>query len=90
MSTFSLSQDDNYQNMSFGTWGFRRITASNPSTVGEVYRAIQVLEDCVVTVNNKIGDDLSNQFLMAGTVVFGEFSSISCTYGTLLAYKARP
>ncbi len=76
--------------MSFGTWGFRRITTSNPSTVGEVYRAIQVLEDCVVTVNNNLGDDLSNQFLIAGTVIFGEFSSISCTYGTILAYKARP
>jgi hypothetical protein len=90
MSKFSLSQDDNFNNMSFGTWGFRRIVSGSTPVAGEIYRAIQVLEDATITVNNNIGDDLTAQFVPAGTVIFGEFSSVTCSSGTVLSYKARP
>ncbi len=90
MSTFSLSQDDNFQNMSFGTWGFRRITSASSPVVGEVYRAVQALEDSVVTVNNDLGDDLTAQAIPAGTILFGQFTSVTCSSGTVLSYKARP
>jgi hypothetical protein len=90
MSKFSLSQDDNFNNMSFGTWGFRRIVSGSTPVAGEIYRAIQVLEDAIITVNNNIGDDLTAQVVLAGTVIFGEFSSVTCSSGTVLSYKARP
>lgn len=76
--------------MSFGTWGFRRITSASSPVAGEIYRAVQALEDSVVTVNNNLGDDLTAQAIPAGTILFGEFLSVACSSGTVLAYKARP
>jgi hypothetical protein len=90
MSKFSLSQDDNFNNMSFGTWGFRRIVSGSTPVAGEIYRAVQVLEDAIISVTSNFGSNLTSQVVSAGTVIFGEFSAVSCSAGTVLAYKARP
>jgi hypothetical protein len=85
----SLSQDQNFYNMSFGSWGFRKLNATQSTNVdGEFYRVVKALTDSQVTVVAVNGDSLTSQILLAGDSIVGYFSDVTCNAGQVLAYIA--
>ena len=85
----TLSQDQNFYNMSFGTWGFRKLTAAQSKNVqGEYYRVIKALTDSQIDAVSVNGDSLTNQILLAGDSIVGYFSDVTCDAGQVLAYIA--
>ena len=76
-------------NASLGMYGSKTITdttVTTPST-GYVFTAIQAIEDTVIAevLGNTSLDGLT---LVAGTIVYGIFTSIELTSGTVIAYNA--
>jgi hypothetical protein len=47
-----------------------------------------VLADAVVTLTSEEGDNLSAVTLLAGSTVYGLFSAVSVSSGTVIAYIA--
>lgn len=67
--------------------GFRLITDGGTHTTNEVYHTIQIIAEAVVTITNGAGgDNLTSVTLPAGTVLYGVFTDISVTSGTIIAY----
>lgn len=67
--------------------GFRFINSGETHTPTEVYHTIQVLAEATVDLTNAAGgDNLSSVALPAGTVLYGAFTDISVTSGTVVAY----
>lgn len=88
MSYVNVTNTANYQLQALGQKGFRKITSSFTPVSSEYYRAIVVVVDAVVTTTSEAGDSLSAESLLAGTVVYGLFSAVSCSAGTVIAYIA--
>jgi hypothetical protein len=88
MSYANINNPANYQLASFGQFGFRNITSGFSPVSGELYRAVTVLSDAVVTVTPSSGDSLSAITLLAGTTIYGLFSAVSVSSGRVLAYIA--
>lgn len=83
----------NYHQMSFGLYGFRVIQSGFSATAGDVFAALQVIEDADITATNDPGgDNLTGAVTFAaGSVIYGEFqaSSVSVTTGTVIGYMAK-
>ena len=75
-----------YNAASFGQNGFRVVDSGGGTEANEIYVAIQVIADAVVTTTTDYGDALSSTSISAGTVVFGVFNTITVDSGTVLAY----
>lgn len=88
MSYSNLTNPVNYQLQAFGQKGFRNIGPSFVSVSGEYYRAFIVINDAVVSATSEEGDNLSFETLIAGTVIYGLFSSVAVQSGSVLAYIA--
>ena len=88
MSYSNLTNPVNYQLQAFGQKGFRIIGPSFVSVSGEYYRAFIVINDAVVSATSEEGDNLSFETLIAGTVIYGLFSSVAVQSGSVLAYIA--
>lgn len=88
MSYSNLTNPVNFQLQAFGQKGFRKITSSFSPVADEYYRAIVVVDDAVVTATPEDGDALSGDSLLAGTIVYGLFSAVSVSGGTVHAYIA--
>ena len=88
MSYSNVSNPANYQLQALGQKGFRKITSGFSPVADEYYRAIVVVNDAVVTTTSEAGDSRSAESLLAGTVVYGLFSAVSCSSGTIIAYIA--
>ena len=86
MSYENINKDSNFFQTATGDYGFRVVSASGSTS--DACRAIQALEDSVVTTTTSVGDALSSVTLTEGTIVFGRFDSISVTSGKVIAYKA--
>jgi hypothetical protein len=84
----NITNPVNYQLQSFGQNGFRNIASGFSPVSGEFYRAITVLSDAVITVTATSGDNLSSVTLLAGTTIYGLFSAVSVSSGTVIAYIA--
>jgi hypothetical protein len=89
MAYRNLNVPANFQLASFGQNGFRKLdsntTLSDPE---EFYNCIVVLSDASLTVTALKGDNLSDEFIPAGTAVYGLFSSASVASGICLCYIA--
>ena len=88
MSYSNINNPANYQLASFGQKGFRLVTSSFSPISGEYYRALTVTSDAVITLTSQNGDNLSALTLLAGTTIYGLFSAVSVSSGTVLAYIA--
>lgn len=61
------------------------IAATTP-TSGNVFTAIQVITDCVITaVGNPTG--ITAVTLLAGTIIYGRYTSITLSSGSVIAYN---
>jgi hypothetical protein len=88
MAFENINAAPNYFRQSFGQKGFRRITSSFVPVAGEEYRVIVPLVDSVVSATALAGDSLTAATLPTGLGVYGLFSSVTVTSGTVLAYIA--
>ena len=68
--------------------GFRFVDVSFTPVSDEFYRVVFALEDSTITVVSERGDSLTNENILAGTAIYGLFSSVSCSSGAVLAYIA--
>lgn len=88
MGFANIINPGNFQLQSFGQSGFRNVSPSFVSINGEFYRAFVVINDAVVSVTSVAGDNLSFETIIAGTIIYGLFSSIAVQSGSVIAYIA--
>ena len=88
MGYSNITNPVNYQLASFGQSGFRKITTGQTGTSGEQYRVVYALEDATISVTSVNGDSLSAQEILAGTSIYGLFTAVSVSSGSILAYIA--
>lgn len=75
-----------------GLFGFKYLsTAGTASYNTKKICAIQVITDATVSCTSVKGDNLTSIAMQAGTVIVGEFSSVTCagTGGSILAYLSE-
>jgi hypothetical protein len=75
-----------YNVAAFGQNGFRVITSGGGNVEGEVYVAIQALADATFSATAESGTSPSSLAIPSGSVVYGNFSTVTVTIGTVLAY----
>lgn len=88
MSYSNITSTPNFQLAAFGQKGFRKVTSGFTPVAGEEYRVVYALQDSTITVVSTSGDGLTSQTLLAGTAVYGLFTSVACASGSVLAYIA--
>lgn len=90
MGYANINNPANYQLASFGQFGLRLIQVGQVLPAGEKYRVIQALEATVISFDNEAGGDPSVAALAipAGFVLYGLFSNVSLTSGSVIAYIA--
>ena len=82
MGYANINNPANYQLASFGQFGFRKISTGGSGLVNEEYRVVYALEDSSVTVVASSGDNLTAEFLLAGT------ASTACSHLSMLTLAA--
>lgn len=90
MSYSNINNPVNYQLQGFGQNGVRTISTDQLYIQGEYYRVLVAEEDSYVTAVSVLGDDLTAEFVYAGTTIYGLFTEVSVTSGSLTAYIAGP
>ncbi len=88
MGYSNINNPANYQLASFGQFGFRKLAIGDSGQAGEQYRVIYALENSTITVVSVNGDSLTSQAILAGTAIYGLFTSVTADAGTVLAYIA--
>ena len=88
MSYSNLANPGNHQLATFGQKGFDLLTGSQSAELATHYNAVTCLEDAVLTVTSVNGDGLSGVVMPAGATVYGLFTAVSITEGSILAYIA--
>lgn len=77
---------------SMGQNGFKLLTTAGTATYATKRMcAIQVIADCTLTCVASFGDSLTALPVQSGTVIVGQFTSVTCggTGGVLLAYLSE-
>lgn len=86
MAYENITKEGNFYQSATGDYGFRLLSGTQSTT--DSCRAIQALEDSVVTTTTSAGDALTSVTLTEGTIIFGKFDSVTLASGKVLAYKA--
>ena len=86
MAYENIVKEGNFYQTATGDYGFRVVEGG--ASTSDSCRAIQALEDSVVTTTTQAGDALTSVTLTEGTIVFGKFDSVAVASGKVLAYKA--
>lgn len=86
MAFENITKEGNFYQSVAGDYGFRYIEAGSNTT--DSCRAIQALEDSVVTTTTTTGDVLTSVAITEGMIVFGKFDSVAVATGKVIAYKA--
>ena len=69
----------------FGQYGFKKLTSA--SSAGDTFYAIKAIGgDATVSTVSVSGDNLISDTIAQGDVVYGDFSSVTPSSGTVLAY----
>jgi hypothetical protein len=84
----NINNPANYQLASFGQFGFRLLNVGDSGLATEQYRVLYALENSTITVVSSTGDSLTSQPVLAGTSIYGLFTSVTADAGTVLAYIA--
>jgi hypothetical protein len=90
MGYANVNNPANYQLAMLGQFGFRIIDNNFEPVPGEYYRIIEVLSDgATISATSVVGgDDLSSKSFLAGTKIYGLFSSVEAEVGEVIAYIA--
>jgi hypothetical protein len=88
MGYTNIQADVNFYRQSLNADGIKDVTGPYTSLYEDVFRAITVTTDSVVSVTSYVGDSLSNQFLLAGTEIYGLFSSVTIHSGNAILHLA--
>ena len=89
MSFESIVKEGNFYQTSTGDYGFRVLSGTDASVAGESFRAIQVISEAQLAATSVRKDDIVNTLTIPqGTVIFGKFTDITMTSGTVIAYLA--
>ena len=88
MAYENVNATPNFQRQVLGQKGFRYLTGSASGTAGEHYRAITVIDDATISLTSESGDNLSSVAVPAGITIYGLFSAVSTSAGTVIAYIA--
>ena len=88
MGYTNVQADVNFYRQSLNADGIKDVTGPYTSLYEDVFRAITVTTDSVVSVTSYVGDSLSNQFLFAGTEIYGLFSSVTIHSGNAILHLA--
>ena len=88
MAYENVSSPVNFQRQVLGQKGFRLIGAGGAGTAGEHYRAITVVDDATISLTSDAGDNLVSVSVPAGITIYGLFSAVSTSAGTVIAYIA--
>ena len=88
MGYANIQADSNFYRQSLNADGIKDVTGPYTSLYEDVFRAITVTTDSVVSVTSYVGDSLSNQFLFAGTEIYGLFSSVTIHSGNAILHLA--
>lgn len=76
---------------SFGFYGMKEVDATNTVAATIAFNALQALEDATVSFTSN-GNSTNNQstftsiVIPAGSIVFGDFTSVAVTEGKLIGY----
>jgi len=74
-----------YQDYQFGQYGFKEL--SSASSAGDTFYAFKAIGgDATVSAVSGSGDNLTSVTVQQGDVVYGNFTSITPSSGTVLAY----
>lgn len=83
----NLTQQSEFNRQVFAQDGFRVVDNTFVQPAGETYVAVYVLSDVTgLTTTTPVGDALSSIAAVAGTVIYGDFTTVSVATGTLIAY----
>jgi hypothetical protein len=89
MAYVNINNPANFQLQGFDQMGFRIINNSFIPVEGEYYREVYAIADASVTTVNMHGDDFTNKEVLAGTSLYGLFSSVEVdATGEVIAYIA--
>lgn len=88
MGYTNVQADVNFYRQSLNADGVKYVTGPYTSLYEDVFRAVTVTTDSVVSVTSYVGDSLSNQFLLAGTEIYGLFSSVTIHSGKAVLHLA--
>ena len=88
MGYTNVQADVNFYRQSLNADGIKDVTGPYTSLYEDVFRAITVTTDSVVSVTSYVGDSLSSQFLFAGTEIYGLFSSVTIHSGNAILHLA--
>jgi hypothetical protein len=88
MGYANIQADSNFYRQSLNADGIKDVTGPYTSLYEDVFRAITVTTDSVVSVTSYVGDSLSSQFLLAGTEIYGLFSSVTIHSGNAILHLA--
>lgn len=83
---------DEIRGDSFAKAGFTVLETTESSPSGLVYSSIQIISDTTVTANvvgSKKGDQSINLATTAPLIIYGRFTNITSTGGTLIAYLEK-
>lgn len=83
----NITKADNFYQTAAGDYGFKHLSGTGSTT--DSCRAIQALEDTVLTTTTSKGDALTSITIPKGSVIFGKFDSITLASGRVLAYLAE-
>lgn len=86
MAYNTIVREQDFQASSFGEYGFRLIETGFSQPAGEVYRAITIIQDSVITVTSEVAAGLTSETFPAGLTVYGKFNTISVASGRVIAY----
>lgn len=90
MSFENIIKDGNFHQTATGDYGFRLLTGTAASVTGESFRAIQIISTTAeLDATSAVGDSIANTLsLPQGTVIYGKFTAITMSTGTVIAYLA--
>lgn len=89
MAFESIVKEGNFYQTSTGDYGFRVLSGTDASVSGESFRAIQVISEAQLAATSVRKDSIANTLTIPqGTVIFGKFTDITMTSGTVIAYLA--
>lgn len=75
--------------LNYGFRGFKILNDRDEATLSENvdgYYAIKALDTSTVDATSVEGDSFVDQTILATDIVFGHFSSVTCSVGTVLVY----
>lgn len=83
---------DEIRGDSFAKEGLTVLTTTQTSPTGLVYSSIQVLSDTTIAatvVGSKKGDQSLNLAITAPNTIYGRFTNVTSTGGTVIAYLEK-